>query len=75
MLVLIGLIIVFLSVLGGFVMMSGPLAVLIQPSELIVILGAVLGTIVVGSPGKMLGLLVKKLPSLVKSSPYNSNTF
>jgi chemotaxis protein MotA len=47
----IGLVIVFASVLGGFAMVGGPFPVLIQPSELVVIAGAALGALVVSAPG------------------------
>ena len=50
---IIGLIIVFGAVIGGFLMGGGPLLVLIQPNELIVIGGAALGTLVISAPGKV----------------------
>lgn len=71
MFIIIGIIVVFASILGGFVLMNGPLAVLIQPAELVVIIGAVLGSIIIGAPVKMLGLIAKKLPAVLKGSPYN----
>jgi chemotaxis protein MotA len=57
MFTVIGLAIVFGSILGGFAMVGGSLKVLIQPSELIVIGGAALGTLVAGAPGRMRGRL------------------
>lgn len=51
---LIGLIIVFGSVIGGFLLSKGPLAILWQPNELIVIGGAALGTMVISAPGRLL---------------------
>lgn len=50
---IVGLIIVFASVLGGFAMAGGPFGVLVQPSELVVIGGAALGTLVISAPGKV----------------------
>lgn len=50
---IIGLIVVIGSVLGGFAMGGGPFAVLIQPSELVVIVGAALGALIVSAPGKV----------------------
>jgi chemotaxis protein MotA len=55
---LIGIVVVVGAVLGGFVMGGGPLAVLIQPNELIVIGGAAIGTLIVSAPGKMRGRLI-----------------
>jgi chemotaxis protein MotA len=53
----IGLAIVFAAVLGGFSMGGGPLHVLVQPSELLVIGGAAIGTLIAAAPGKMRGRL------------------
>ncbi|MEW6736400.1 MAG: flagellar motor stator protein MotA [Acidobacteriota bacterium] len=75
MLVIVGLIVVFVSVIGGFLIMQGPLHVLIQPSEIIVIGGACLGAMVVGAPGKMLRLVLQKLPSAFKGSPYSKDSY
>ena len=50
----VGLLIVFVSVIGGFLMAGGPLPVLIQPNELIVIGGAAAGSLVISAPGKVI---------------------
>ncbi len=55
---LIGIAVVVGAVLGGFVMGGGPLPVLIQPNELIVIGGAAIGTLIVSAPGKMRARLI-----------------
>src|SRR5579875_493248 len=55
MFTIIGLLIVFGSVLGGFALESGPFHTLVQPAELLVIGGAAVGTIVVAEPGRLLG--------------------
>jgi chemotaxis protein MotA len=57
MFTIIGLVAVFAAVLGGFLMGGGPLHVLLQPAELIVIIGAGAGTLVAAAPGKMRGRL------------------
>ena len=57
MFTLVGLAIVFAAVLGGFTMGGGPMHVLVQPSELLVIGGAAVGTLVAAAPGKMRGRL------------------
>lgn len=54
----IGLLVVFAAVLGGFVMAGGPLAVLVQPSEFVVIGGAAAGTLLISSPGKVRGRVI-----------------
>ena len=44
MFTIIGIVIVFGAVLAGFLMEKGPLAVLVQPSEFVIIGGAAVGT-------------------------------
>jgi chemotaxis protein MotA len=53
MFTIIGLVIVFASVMGGFAMAGGNFAILIQPNELVVIGGAALGALIVSAPGKI----------------------
>ena len=50
MFIIIGLVVVFGAVVGGFLMEHGNLKVLIQPSEVVTIGGAALGTIFVANP-------------------------
>jgi len=61
MFTIIGLVIVFAAVLGGFGMGGGPFHVLIQPAELVVIGGAAVGTLFASAPGKMRGRLFATL--------------
>jgi Flagellar motor component len=49
MFILLGLIIVFVSVGGGFAMVNGPFATLVQPAEFIIIFGAAFGAYVGGA--------------------------
>lgn len=60
---IVGLLVVFGAVLGGYAMAGGPFGVLVQPSEMVVIVGAVVGTLVISAPGKsgsrMIGALKK----------------
>jgi chemotaxis protein MotA len=57
MFTILGLAIVFAAVLGGFAMAGGPMHVLIQPAELVVIGGAAVGTLIAAAPGRMRGRL------------------
>jgi chemotaxis protein MotA len=61
MLVIVGFIVVLGAVLGGFVMAGGALGVMIQPSEFVVIGGAALGSLLVSTPGQVLGATVGQL--------------
>jgi chemotaxis protein MotA len=49
---IVGLIVVFLAVLGGYAMAGGPFAILIQPNELVIIGGAAVGSVIASAPGK-----------------------
>lgn len=71
MLILIGYVVVVSSVLGGFVLSGGHLAVLFQPLELLTIGGAAAGATLVGNSPKALKSTLKALPSLLKGSKYN----
>jgi chemotaxis protein MotA len=51
---IIGLVVVFAAVLGGFAMADGPFGVLWQPNELVVIGGSALGALIISAPGKVM---------------------
>ena len=61
MFTIIGLVVVFGSVLGGYIMAKGPLHVLNQPAEFVIIGGAALGTMFIKSPGALRGQVIKAL--------------
>lgn len=70
MFVIIGWLIVLGAVLGGFVMVGGHVAALIQPSELITIGGAAVGAFLVSNSPKVIKATLGALPSLFKGSKY-----
>jgi len=47
---IIGIVVVFGAVLAGYLMEHGNLKVLMQPAELIIILGAAIGTVLIANP-------------------------
>ena len=75
MFIIVGIIIVLGSVIGGFLMINGPLGVLIQPSEFVVIGGAAIGSAITGTSIKRLMMVVKQLPVALKGSPYTKEAF
>jgi chemotaxis protein MotA len=75
MFVIIGVVVVFVSVLVGFLMINGPIGALIQPSEFVVILGAVIGATVAANPLKYLLKISSTLIMALKGSPYNKNVY
>lgn len=75
MLLIIGIVIVMVCVIVGFLMINGPLGVLIQPSEFVVIGGAVIGATIASNPLKFLMRITALLPVALKGSPYNKQTY
>jgi chemotaxis protein MotA len=75
MFVIIGIIIVMGCVLGGFMMIDGPLGALVQPSEFVVIGGAVIGATVAANPLKFLLRITSSMILAIKGSPYNKKTY
>src|SRR6185369_6561280 len=75
MFIIVGIIIVLGCVFGGFLMIKGPLGALVQPSEFVVIGGAVIGATVAANPVKFLMRIISSLPVALKGSPYNKNTY
>ena len=60
MFVIIGVVVVLGGVLGGFMIEGGPILVLIQPVEVLIIGGACIGAILIATPLKILTILVKR---------------
>jgi len=72
---LIGLAVVFGSILMGFTMAGGKVAALMQFAEFITIGGAALGSVIVGfSPKAVMGI-IKSVIGLIKGNPYKKSTF
>ncbi|MEX2584019.1 MAG: flagellar motor stator protein MotA [Gemmatimonadota bacterium] len=75
MFVIIGLLIVFGSVIGGYVMHHGQLAVLLQVSEFIIIGGAGLGALVMANPPALVKRVFGSTFGLLKPSPYTEKAY
>jgi len=72
---IIGIVVVFGAVLGGFLMEKGPLLVLIQPSEFIIIAGAAIGTMLVGNPMFILKKIIGTAMLVLKGSKYSKKRY
>jgi len=70
-LVLVGYVVTLLSVFGGYVMVGGHLAALLQPVEFLMIAGAGLGAFIVGNNPKSIRATVTVLPSLIRHTRYD----
>jgi chemotaxis protein MotA len=69
MLLLVGVVIVMGSVLGGYVMHHGELLVLNQPTEFLIIGGAAIGGLVISTPGKVLKGLLGQVKGTFSAPP------
>ena len=75
MFIIIGLGLVIGCVIIGFLMINGPLHVLVQPSEYIVIGGAAIGGMLAGNPIKFLTQATRKILGALKGSPYHKASY
>jgi len=63
---IIGASVVLVGVIGGFVLEGGPILLLIQPAEFLIIGGAAIGSILIATPIKVLKGLVGRIPNVLK---------
>ena len=75
MFVIIGAIIVLGSVIGGFVLEGGPILVLMQFVEFIIIGGAAVGALLISAPGKLLGRMIKTMLATLKGGTISKETY
>lgn len=75
MFAIIGIIVVFAAILSGFLLEKGPLLVLLQPSEILIIGGAALGTLIAGNPLHVLKRTVSSLAQVLKGSRYSKDRY
>ena len=71
MFAIIGILLVFAAVLSGFLMEKGPLLVLMQPSEFIIIGGAALGTMLAANPLAVLKKIFGGLTGVLGGSKFS----
>lgn len=75
MFVIIGMVIVIGCVVGGFMMHEGPLAVLFQPNEILIIVGAALGSVLVATPFPRIKLIIGGVLRVLKGDPYTKKEY
>lgn len=71
MFAIIGIVVVLGSVIGGYLLSHGNMKVLFQPYELLIILGAAVGTLLIANPLSVVMGVVKGALGILKSSPYS----
>lgn len=75
MFAILGILIVFGAVIGGFLMEKGHIEVLLQPAELLIIGGAGLGTLLVANPMHILKGIAGGLSSILGGSRFNKQRY
>jgi chemotaxis protein MotA len=71
MFAIIGIVLVFVSVIGGFLMEKGQIMVLMQPAELLIIAGAATGTLLAANPVHVIKDIIAGLMGILKGSPFS----
>lgn len=72
---IIGIVVVFGAVIGGFLMEKGNITILLQPAELIIIVGAATGTLLVANPLRVLKSIAAGIAGVLKGSPYSKQLY
>jgi chemotaxis protein MotA len=72
---IIGIVVIFASVLGGYVAMGGHLEVLVQPFEALIILGAAFGAFIIGNTGPVLKQTLGLFGVLVRGPRYDKEAY
>ena len=75
MFAIIGILLVFASVIGGFLMEKGQILVLLQPAELLIIAGAGTGTLLAANPAHIIKAIAGALGGVLKGSPFNKERY
>ena len=72
---IIGIVVVFGAIVAGYLMEHGNLKVLMQPAELIIILGAAIGTVLVANPLHILTKMGGGVVGVFSGSPFNKQRY
>jgi chemotaxis protein MotA len=75
MMAIIGIVIVLVSVLGGFMAAKGNIAVLFQPAEIVIIAGAAIGSLCISSPLKVIKMISRDFFKIFSSANPDKGTY
>jgi chemotaxis protein MotA len=70
MFAIVGIVVVFAAVISGFLMEKGHIAVLVQPAEFLILVGAAVGTLLVANPMHIIKGVVAGLMGVLKGSKF-----
>jgi chemotaxis protein MotA len=75
MFAIVGILVVFGAIIGGYLMEHGNIMVLVQPAELLIIAGAALGTILVANPLPIVKAMFRGLLGILKPSRFTKKFY
>jgi len=75
MMVIVGIVVVLGSVIGGYLANGGHLIVLFQPFEVMIIVGAAIGGFIIANRKPVLSGAGKAIPGLLKGEKYNKDGY
>jgi len=75
MFAIIGIVVVIVAVIGGYLMEHGNLALLLQPAELVIIGGAAAGAMIIASPGSVLKAVMGGLKSIISGKTHSKQDY
>jgi chemotaxis protein MotA len=75
MMVIVGIVVVLGSVIGGYLANGGHLIVLFQPFEVMIIVGAAIGGFIIANRKPVLSGAAKAIPGLLKAEAFNKEAY
>ena len=75
MFAIIGIVIVFAAVIGGFLMEKGHIMVLVQPAEFLILVGAAIGTLLAANPMHIIKGVADGLLGVLNGSRFDKNRY
>ncbi|MBF0458131.1 MAG: flagellar motor stator protein MotA [Nitrospirae bacterium] len=75
MTVIIGMLMVIGAILGGYLIEEGNVALLLNPPELLIIFGSAFGSLVVGSPMKVVKGVISNVTSILKEGGHTKQDY
>jgi chemotaxis protein MotA len=75
MFAIVGILVVLGAIAGGYLMEKGNFLVLMQPAELLIILGAAIGTVLIGNPPHLLKAIVSSILLVFKGNRYTASFY
>ncbi|HOP85367.1 MAG TPA: flagellar motor stator protein MotA [Syntrophorhabdaceae bacterium] len=75
MLTIVGIVVVIISVIGGFILEGGPVLVLIQVAEFMIIGGSAIGALLISTPSTILKKIINNIIKSLKGTKTTKQTY